>query len=287
MAIKLQDKANVIAPGGAYPYGNIKDNDGSNNGTPVNAAVYADFHQFFARMLALSGITANGLPDNNTNGFQYYLSLLSIINIADKTLATTTTANNLISPNIYFTQNGDSSWPGGGFHVVLVIGNGSYISQWAYSISDARLFTRNSQNAGVSWTAWMSSVNRSGDAITGTLEVDGGIRTASSGAFLKTSVVDIGDWNMDSNSSRTVSISIDFKKIRSVSGVIRNDADDTYYPFSGITDTVLTGETPTVAMQYMETGAIYLLRVNSSLFDSINFDSTSYNRGWLTIVHEA
>jgi hypothetical protein len=79
MAIKLEDKPNVDAPGGDYPYGNIRDNTGSGNGTPVNKLVYADFHQFFARLLAQSGVVANNLPDNNANGFQYFEALQAII----------------------------------------------------------------------------------------------------------------------------------------------------------------------------------------------------------------
>ncbi len=80
MAIKLQDKPNVLAPGGAYPYGDILDNPGDNTGTPVNREVYADFHQFFAAMLAYGYQTANGLPDNATNTFQYFESLFDVIN---------------------------------------------------------------------------------------------------------------------------------------------------------------------------------------------------------------
>lgn len=79
MAILLQNKPNVVAPGGAYPFGNIKDNTGANDGTPLNTLVHADFHQFFAKMLDDSGIGANGLPDNSVNGFQYYLALLAVI----------------------------------------------------------------------------------------------------------------------------------------------------------------------------------------------------------------
>lgn len=79
MAIALSAKQNVTAPGGDYPYGDIKDNDGTNNGTPVNRAVYADFHQFFARLLDQGGVTANGLPDNSTNTFQYFLALIANI----------------------------------------------------------------------------------------------------------------------------------------------------------------------------------------------------------------
>lgn len=75
MAYKLEDKPNVVAPNGTYPYGAIKDNSGSGDGTPVNAVVYGDFHQFFARLMAIAGLVANGLPDNAVNGFQLFTAL--------------------------------------------------------------------------------------------------------------------------------------------------------------------------------------------------------------------
>ncbi len=89
MAIALSAKQNVSAPDATYPYGNIKDNSGLNDGTPVNKAVYADFHQFFARMLNQAGITANGLPENTPNTYQYFLALIANIRA---TLATETAA---------------------------------------------------------------------------------------------------------------------------------------------------------------------------------------------------
>jgi hypothetical protein len=78
--IPLASKTNVTAPGGAFPYGNIKDNTGINDGTPVDKAVYADFHQFFARLVALSSITPNGLPEDVVNGFQYMEAFLDMAN---------------------------------------------------------------------------------------------------------------------------------------------------------------------------------------------------------------
>lgn len=80
MAIALQNKPNVEAPGGDYPYGKIKDNPGNGTGTPVNEVVYGDFHQFFAKMMAEAGITYNNFPDNAADGFQYFLALLKNIN---------------------------------------------------------------------------------------------------------------------------------------------------------------------------------------------------------------
>jgi len=80
MAIKLEDKVNVEAPSASYPYGNIKDNTGAGDGTPVNKATMADYIQFFAKLLHESAIVANGLPENADNGFQYYTALQTIVN---------------------------------------------------------------------------------------------------------------------------------------------------------------------------------------------------------------
>lgn len=80
MAIKLLDKPNVEGTSYEFPYGNIKDNPGDNTGTPVNKLVYADFHQFFAKMMDAAGITYNDQPDNAIDGFQYFLALQEVIN---------------------------------------------------------------------------------------------------------------------------------------------------------------------------------------------------------------
>lgn len=72
MAIALSSKTNVINSDPDFPNGKIKD---APNGTPVNAAVHQDFHQFFARILERAGITPNGLFDNATNGYQLVSAL--------------------------------------------------------------------------------------------------------------------------------------------------------------------------------------------------------------------
>lgn len=64
-----------------YPNGRVKNNDGSGNGTPVNEAVKGDIHEFFDKAMRLYGITHNGLPDNETNGYQ---ALQAIIALASK-----------------------------------------------------------------------------------------------------------------------------------------------------------------------------------------------------------
>lgn len=73
--IRLQDKQDVEAPSGDYPYGSIQDQGMSVDGTPVNRQVYSDIHQFFEKMFFESGLTANGLPDNEANGYQLFEAL--------------------------------------------------------------------------------------------------------------------------------------------------------------------------------------------------------------------
>jgi len=98
MAIELQNKTNVDAPDGTWPYGKTKDDTGSNDGTPLDHATLTDYIQFFARMSAEAGITFNGLPDNQTNGWQYVRALkmatrpgIAVANISASALMSTYT----------------------------------------------------------------------------------------------------------------------------------------------------------------------------------------------------
>ena len=61
-----------------YLNGRIKDNTGSGDGTPVNERVYGDFHQLVAKLMNLSGLDFNNLPENETNGYQYIESLRNL-----------------------------------------------------------------------------------------------------------------------------------------------------------------------------------------------------------------
>lgn len=80
----LANKTNVVPPDADYPFGRIKDNPGNNTGTPINELVYGDFHQFFEKLMAESGITPNELPDNEYSGFQLYEALIELIKVKTK-----------------------------------------------------------------------------------------------------------------------------------------------------------------------------------------------------------
>lgn len=61
-----------------YPNGRIRNNDGSGNGTPVDESVYGDIHEFHAKAMRDSKTPFNGLPDNESNGYQFLDALLSL-----------------------------------------------------------------------------------------------------------------------------------------------------------------------------------------------------------------
>lgn len=77
--IPLQNNPNVDNSDLAnYPDGRIKDNTGTGNGTPVNRATKGDWHSSISRMMRLYGIVGNGLPDNETNGYQIIEAIIAL-----------------------------------------------------------------------------------------------------------------------------------------------------------------------------------------------------------------
>ncbi len=120
------------------------------------------------------------------------------------------------------------------------------------------------------------------------LTVSGGVPVWAVIPGLSETVVEIGDWNMDSSSTKTVSHGIaDFKTIREISVVVRNDADTLYTNFlsTGTTSGAMCGFLSTAGI----TGSTILLErlstVFSGIYDSTDYDSTGYNRGWITIKY--
>jgi hypothetical protein len=74
MARPLSGKANIVAPGGSYPYGRVKDK-GMTAGTPVDEVLLGDMIQFFEKLMNASGIAFNNLPENSADGFQFFLAM--------------------------------------------------------------------------------------------------------------------------------------------------------------------------------------------------------------------
>lgn len=105
-------------------------------------------------------------------------------------------------------------------------------------------------------------------------------RAVYSPPVLITKVIDIGDWNMDTTVNVGVNHGLTVANIRSISAIIRTDGgainrDFPCYSVSGTTD------------EYLEatTSQIRLYRATGGIFDDANYDSTSYNRGWVVIQY--
>ena len=81
---RLSTKPNVQAPDATWPFGKSTDNTGSGNGFPLNSDTLEDYHQFFEKLFFESGLTANGLPDNATNGFQLWAALRVLVPMRTK-----------------------------------------------------------------------------------------------------------------------------------------------------------------------------------------------------------
>lgn len=81
----LADIINTEAPDTDYVNGRIRNrNDISGDpGTPVIEELYGDIVQFFQKLLILAEITANDLPDNETNGHQTLEALGKVLQRAD------------------------------------------------------------------------------------------------------------------------------------------------------------------------------------------------------------
>jgi hypothetical protein len=103
------------------------------------------------------------------------------------------------------------------------------------------------------------------------------------GNALQCKVIEIGDWNMDSTTDVNVAHGLSggtYQKIRSISVIIRDDNDVGYYPLMSV-----ASEANVVGGGATSFGAtnIVLTRDTGGVFDAVGFDSTSFNRGWITI----
>lgn len=102
--------------------------------------------------------------------------------------------------------------------------------------------------------------------------------------------LDIGDWDMNTNMAKNVTLPGALaSKIQSIGGYVRPDAGsplgDVKYPM-GLARGVGAALTIDAWSQDGADVTISLSRADLGLFDSANFDSIGYNRGELLIEYE-
>lgn len=94
-------------------------------------------------------------------------------------------------------------------------------------------------------------------------------------------VILIGDWNMDNDATKSVAHGLDVTKIFSITSMIRNDDDTSHYPLTrGAAGTPVDG-----SIESIDATNVNLARSSSGAYDGTDFDSTSYNRGWIQIEY--
>ena len=115
------------------------------------------------------------------------------------------------------------------------------------------------------------------------------VRDQGAGAgALKCKVIEIGDWNMDATIFVNIAHGLAGADIRSLSVVIRHDTFSagsiaTPVPFTSISSADGTGGTEVDLAVTFTTTHVLLVRRGGGSYDNTGFDSTSYNRGWITI----
>ena len=100
-------------------------------------------------------------------------------------------------------------------------------------------------------------------------------------ATFNTEIIDIGDWDMDTDTGVSVAHGlVDFKKIRRISVVIRPDADSAII---GLESANITDAKPRGAITSTDATDVNLFRETGGGFDNALFSATSFNRGWIVI----
>lgn len=98
--------------------------------------------------------------------------------------------------------------------------------------------------------------------------------------------IDIGDWDMDSTASVSIDTGIQRDNMLMIQVMIRPDLNSSYMPLNtvfGAAGTLGGG------IDYETTDAtamfVKLTRTTAGHFDSTTYDSTTYNRGYITIIY--
>lgn len=96
---------------------------------------------------------------------------------------------------------------------------------------------------------------------------------------LKIKVIDIGDWNMDADATVAVAHGLTLANIRGASAMIRRDDNAGYFDFAATTNTIASAQRAIT----LDGTNITLSRQGGGFFDGVDYNLTSYNRGWITV----
>ena len=175
-----------------------------------------------------------------------------------------TRQSNVIGSNNYMgggssgTINGNNNTVGGNSTGINVQGNGNTVSsglQNVYILGNDTTVTESNTSV-----------------INGVVFNDGLITSTNQGSYAE---LELGDWDMDAtntiNLTHTLSAT-EWKTVRNMAVVIRDDGDSARFEFISYPSNTILANVSNFAITRFATG----------IFDTTDFDSTSYNRGWIT-----
>ncbi len=98
--------------------------------------------------------------------------------------------------------------------------------------------------------------------------------------------METGGWNLDVNPFLDVFHGMsNYKKVKTVSAIIRNDADTSLFILYKVSDVadpnLLAG-----GIGDIDSNNITLIRRSGSIFDHTNYNDDTFNRGWITLEYE-
>jgi len=99
---------------------------------------------------------------------------------------------------------------------------------------------------------------------------------------LRFKTIEIGDWDMDATTNVTVAHGLTIANVRTAQLMIRSDSATVGVPSGGGNTNEAAPETD-VWIEALSTTDVALSRRTGGVFDNVNYDSTSFNRGWITI----
>ncbi len=153
-------------------------------------------------------------------------------------------------------------------------------ANWVSTIALAGLNVSGALNVGSNLTV------QSGLSVAGTSTLTGNVTLGGvDGTLLKFKVIEIGDWDIDASPFINIAHSLGgaWKNVRSTSIIVRNDADTLYSDFLG---SVTYGGSGGI-QKWLDIDSTNFILGSPGDFQSIDYNSTSYNRGWITVCYTA
>lgn len=180
------------------------------------------------------------------------------------------------------TSNGtDAVWSDAGHYIDPLTTNGDILRRSGGSTSRLGVGT-NGQYLTVSGglPTWTDLV------LVGSVENDG---NTASYTKIKTRVIEIGAWNMDTTRVKSVShgLGSDFSKVRDISVTIINDAGTSLYNLIGVNNPqAVSIGISAGSINELDSSTLSLGSSDGLFFDGSNFAGVSSNRGWITFTYE-